>query len=131
MVGVVVTTFLEPSHNDNGDDVRCPWYFISTKKKNENWISLTARFIPKTLFLAILIGKFPLSTLMQSFHTASLVGTGISIHAKFDLVENNGADFSCNISTGLGIEVDINVIVLIRSSINVIQTQDVCVWLYF
>ena len=62
---------------------------------------------------------------------ASLVGTGISIHAKFDLVENNGADFSCNISTGLGIEVDINVIVLIRSSINVIQTQDVCVWLYF
>ena len=44
MVGVVVTTFLEPSHNDNGDDVRCPWYFISTKKKIENWISLTAGF---------------------------------------------------------------------------------------
>ena len=56
---------------------------------------------------------------MQSLDTASLVGTGVSIAAKFDLVKNNGAEFTCNISTGLSIIVDINIIVLIRSSINV------------
>ena len=54
---------------------------------------------------------------MQSFDDVSVVGTGLPDNAKYDLVDNHGAELTCNMVTDLGTKVDDDGIALIRSSI--------------
>ena len=94
MVGVGVTTLLEQSHNDN-----------TLYRKN---------FIPRYSYCEI-----PTEYIDAELWYCKFGRNGSFHWCKVDLVKNNGAEFTCNISTGLGIIVDINIIVLIRSSYNV------------
>ena len=54
---------------------------------------------------------------MKSFDDVSVVGTGLPDNAKYDLVDNHGAELTCNMVTDLGTKVDDDGIALIRSSI--------------
>ena len=127
--GIFVGMLLEPIDSKDDDARQCPWYMISSETDDdggkvksfspleEKLSSFDTMFHEKNVFLTQSIGNFPLRTLMKSFDTASVVGTGLPNDAKYNLVDNHGAELHCNMATDLGLKVDDDTINLIQSSI--------------
>ena len=128
---IFVGMVLEPIDTKDDDAGSCPWYLISTEQDEdggnvksfnvleEKLDSFNTMFYDKNLFLTHSIGKFPLRTLMESFDTVTAVGMGLPDDAKYNLVDNNSAELTCNMVLDLGMKVDDDIIALIRSSITV------------
>ena len=129
---IFVGMVLEPIIDTKDDGARqCPWYLISTDTDDngrnvklftvleDKLASFNIMFYDKNLFLTHSIGIFLLRTLMESYETASAVGTGLPTDAKYNLVDNHAAELTCNMVKDLGMKVNEDTINLIKSSINV------------